>query len=193
MSLEGPSELGSAEHRSSRTRDRPKPHRRSSVDPQGRRGGRQKKNDAVEYSAALHLLRNYYEYAAGYWGPDPARIWHLPKEVVQKLNARAIGWQKAADDILDVALKAAEASHADCWTGWADTAVRRAKAIKDPKARYDMLQRILRTMSWVGYVPRAVHTEAGTGLLPTRALGGGGEIAPLPGRSPARGPRVLCA
>ena len=101
----------------------------------------------------MGTLWNYYQNAANV-APrtqDPRR----PSE-------KAARWQKSADDILDVALKAAEARHEAKWASyWADTAVRRAKEIKDPKARYELLQRVLRGMSWVDHVPRLVHAQLG--------------------------------
>ena len=121
-----------------------------------------KKNDPGEYSHALHVLFLYYENAVRWYRPERTRN-IKPESARQDLDEKAARWQKSADDILDVALKAAEAHHdspgatgpAPPWTG-----PERPRTRKPDTRRFSAF---LRGMSWVDYVPRLVHPQ----LAPT--------------------------
>jgi len=122
-----------------------------------------KKNNAREYSDALRALFDYYQRAA-HMAPR-ARPGEADREddpgYQRQLAERRAQWAKAAEDILELALKAAEARRDECWSGWAYIALNRARNMDTPQARYEMLNRILHGFSWVPSIPWEVHVELG--------------------------------
>jgi TolB-like protein len=122
-----------------------------------------KKNNAREYSDALRALFDYYQRAAQM--APRARPGEADREddpgYQRQLAERRAQWAKAAEDILELALKAAEARRDDCWSGWAYIALNRARNMDTPQARYEMLNRILHGFSWVPSIPWKVHVELG--------------------------------
>jgi TolB-like protein len=117
-----------------------------------------KKNNASEYSRALHALVGYYDYAK-YMPVRVSEDRRKDPEFWRQLQAKRAQWAKSADEVVAFALKAAEGHREDCWASWSDDALSRARNIKDPQARYEELQRVLKSFSWVPGVPWEVHVQ----------------------------------